>query len=606
MGAIKESLEFDVSGAVTNLTKAATTVEGLEKSSGAMGSAFGRAAGAASLLGGRAGEAARTMADLADVVEIGAQGFSAFGLSTGALLAVLGPLALVGGGVVLWLREMDEAAEKTRQEVERLTTAVQAAHDANNSIVQNRRVLEVRGAVARGELPESALDSVRSQIEAEQAYSAQLALTARNIDLARKALEEAERTSKEAVQDEKIRAELSLPALRDALRDAEEAHQGMKGEVSIYAADLLETITLEKDAANQKRDAARATKDATKTVQEHAQALQDAGAAREAAILRDQQIMSDYAAQIAEEFAPGAVDIRTGLVDPMAELSERARDLGLTMKDTTDPVIDLALLLVDVEAAAAQGLGGAAELATSLRREIDEAAAGTSRLEEAMAGGLGKGLGVAGQVSGGFSGAMGALQASGPVGAMVAQVINIIKGIEDGAIEDIHANMMELFNGLGGIPDQLAAGVENSIREGIPALGEGLGEMVANLPEMSVRIAKASIKDMAVAHVEAFKSFFDELFGGIAERRRERQERRWARDHGTAESRTADGGGSTARSSGAGRAAGRTLSPSRGAAEDMGGQLWGLLNRTGARNNLRSSSGVPYGTSGAMRIVVED
>lgn len=605
MAVVRESIVFDTAQARPaldevglGLRNAADAADAAKETFGDVGSATQRLAGAASMISPELGGVVRDFADLADVGEVGAAVMGRLGLSFGGVVAVAGPVAvLIGLITAAWmdyeaearaaeeaqraltdaLDDVQDIAKRSGAEIDRLRVSLgqwtQAQYDDAQINREWDRSLEEGTAKLRAQRDEilASAKDVSSTKEGWAAYNAQLAEVNRSIEQAT-TLNEQGRTA--------------------ALANAEIAR---------------ETAESERVLAERLKERAKTERETTQAVAQH------------------RAEMAALAAQMASYLT--ALDAIQGITDNAnkSQLDDygklaAARDEQLTaimeqQKIATEASLGNSAALTEVDAAAATARTAVwqayyddlAELNARYMEQAKSAAAETTTaLEAMMSGGLGQGLsGAVSVAQGGLSAGLGIVSQAGPVGAIIAQVIQLIQGIENGMIDQMHGEIMAIFEGLPDIPDQLAKGVEQSISEGMPALAEGLAGLIVNLPEAIFRGLVASFVDVPKAMAEALKSFLDELFDGIGERRRERQERRWALDHGStqamAENRSA-GGGSTAR--GASAAARNTLRPSRGMAEDMGGQLWSLMNRSAARGNLRSSGGTPYGTSGSIRIVV--
>ena len=130
------------------LDDASASVDKFGQSAGAVGSSAGKLAGALSLIGPGAGEAARSVADFADVGEVAAVAAEALGVSTAGLIAGLGALAVaVGGAYVAW-RAVNEESERAAT----IAANTAAAYEAMKPILDATRVATIDLAVATGEL----------------------------------------------------------------------------------------------------------------------------------------------------------------------------------------------------------------------------------------------------------------------------------------------------------------------------------------------------------------------------------------------------------------------------------------------------------------------
>lgn len=148
--------------------EAKASVHGLGDAAGKAGSSAAKLAGALSLVSGGAGDAARNVADLADVGEVAATVAEAAGVSVGALSVGLAALTTVlAAGYLGWQIYNDE---DEKQAV--IAADVAAAHEKLIPILENTRDATIDLKVATGELSEEQGDLERNSIRAHKALLA--------------------------------------------------------------------------------------------------------------------------------------------------------------------------------------------------------------------------------------------------------------------------------------------------------------------------------------------------------------------------------------------------------------------------------------------------
>jgi len=150
------------------LDEASASADKFGQSAGAVGSSAGKLAGALSLIGPGAGEAARTVADFADVGEVAAAASEALGVSTAGLVTTLGALAVaVGAGYLAW-RAYNEDAERAAV----IAADVSAAHEAMRPILDATRMATLDLAIATGQLSDLEGALAKNRMRAGDAFRA--------------------------------------------------------------------------------------------------------------------------------------------------------------------------------------------------------------------------------------------------------------------------------------------------------------------------------------------------------------------------------------------------------------------------------------------------
>ena len=122
----------------------------------------------------------------------------------------------------------------------------------------------------------------------------------------------------------------------------------------------------------------------------------------------------------------------------------------------------------------------------------------------------------AGAVSGGVSGVMGVVSQSGPVGAIIAAVFQLVQGIEGGLLDAMHQEVMGFITHLGGLGAQIGDFIKESITEGIPALVKAIPELITGivdaLPEI---LSTLTDVDFWMGVAESIGASFGSITGTI-------------------------------------------------------------------------------------------
>lgn len=164
--AMVKGLERQLKAAEKAAKKTADETKGLGDAAGKAGQSSAKLAGALSMLGGPAGDAARSVADLADVGEVFADVGGLVGLSAASATVALGALAqAAAAGYVAWriYAEDGERAAKIADEVA-------AAHKALSPILDSTRAATIDLAVATGTLTEMEGQLAQNALRAHDSY----------------------------------------------------------------------------------------------------------------------------------------------------------------------------------------------------------------------------------------------------------------------------------------------------------------------------------------------------------------------------------------------------------------------------------------------------
>lgn len=113
--------------------KASASVADVGDKFGSVGSSAGKLAGALDLVTPGLGDAARTVADLADVGEVGAAALGTLGIAVGAITAAAGLFALSMAPIAELIMDERNAAEQAAAQLDKLATATEAARAANDA-----------------------------------------------------------------------------------------------------------------------------------------------------------------------------------------------------------------------------------------------------------------------------------------------------------------------------------------------------------------------------------------------------------------------------------------------------------------------------------------
>lgn len=148
--------------------KAGASVDAFGQKAGAVGSSAGKLAGALSLLGPGAGDAARNVADFADVGEVAALAAESLGVSVGALATVLGTVTVaLGAGYLAW-----QAYNEDAEQAAVIAADVSAAYDAMRPILDSTRMATLDLAIATGQLTELEGQLAKNRLRAGEAFRA--------------------------------------------------------------------------------------------------------------------------------------------------------------------------------------------------------------------------------------------------------------------------------------------------------------------------------------------------------------------------------------------------------------------------------------------------
>lgn len=155
---------------------AASDAKELAKASKEAGESFGKAGQSASKLAGilelvGGADAARTLADIADVGEVAAESAGALGLSMGGMLALLGPVAAAVGIAAVAIGGWREHTEQAEQRAHDYAVALGEIERGMGDIKDALDELAVREGVLSGALGLEDAEFLRSQTAAEKTFA---------------------------------------------------------------------------------------------------------------------------------------------------------------------------------------------------------------------------------------------------------------------------------------------------------------------------------------------------------------------------------------------------------------------------------------------------
>ena len=271
----------------------------------------------------------------------------------------------------------------------------------------------------------------------------------------------------------------------------------------------------------------------------------------------DDFVQSQMQATAAMEKSTSAADAQAEALDKLRKSWEdysaaREYDMGLGEKEAAQ--MDATRAVMEKQAAAVQGsfdIGaaiGGASAAQAAPTTAGQALGMLGNAAGALQGGAG-GLGGAMSAMGASAG----MAAAGPIVAAIMQIVQLVTSIvpeegQKGLLDQLHGTVMEFMGDIGELPAVLAQFMQDTIREGIPAMMQVIPELIEGLisaiPQLIlatieqfplmigglvqmliVGIPKAILqgigalfsadlwKGLATALVDAFKEIFAPIFG---------------------------------------------------------------------------------------------
>lgn len=397
--------------------------------------------------------------------------FSALGAILSPLLPVVvglaGAFALFGPPLLYanyQLEQMEEKADKAAAAATRLADARKGWIDARESIA-----LDV--SIAAGEITEAEAAFIR----AEDAYR-------KARDAGRRVLADTVAAAEGA--DPNARTSAPAPGTIAARQSLEAYNQATERYASLAGMVAQKRI----EDANAAKEQTAAIKDGTRALREEEQALQ-----------------AMLAASQGRSFDPS----KPGTTAQALQSAEAAIALSrgeLTQQDLT--LVQLEAMGVQVAEATAARAEGYVKEQEHLANLVAGMNAYTDATQEAVNAQKGISMeGVAGginMVNAGPQGAMSAVAATGPWGAIAVALVQLVVNLEDivGQFTDFHVKFMEA---LGNLPATLAKVIPDALIKGTEAAIKFLPTLIASfaeaIPEFAMAMVQA-VPEMAVAFIE--------------------------------------------------------------------------------------------------------
>ena len=423
---------------------------------GKFGSNTMKTAGALDLLDPRLGAAARGLGDAADLAEVmagtlGGPATLAIGVVTAALIPLIGQ-------VVVWSREADEAANRSKF----LADHMYDLRDASRALEDAQLDL----AVATGKVTEA--EQHQQEIR----------------DKATRAVEDfqsAQAGERKAAEDSYFAAGRVLERLDylpDVLATAIDHYWGYTSaqQEALWTLDQLDATELQHqdtivETAKKEGEAAAATDKAKEAKQRSTAASKEAATAERDLAQALAKVRAEQAAREAADKGLQAIILASASAEEKARAAYRARN------EEIQAAIDLGASEADVLAAKSASL-------QQLTKDLDAAAESQRRLNTATTEGGQNGpdrtaAGLS-TVAGGPSSVMGAVSSSGPWGSIIASLVSIagdFKGLGD-EFNDFTINFNE---SMAQLPDLLTENLGRWISTGTASVIE---MMFANIDAM--------------------------------------------------------------------------------------------------------------------------
>lgn len=517
------------------------------EAAGEAGESFGKAGETAGKLGGGLElvgvQGAQVVADLADVGEVAAQALEG---ASGAVMALVGALAVLAAAYAVTQRGVERinaqhALEKTL--AGELRDSYRALEDAQQATaLATGELTDAQDAelTVRREIQRAVQDALTAHTEEKKALQEQISDTQKYIDAQRGlaivlvtvqnlaggwASTLARATAQGVPFKDIIQQDIrELNGMLDAVTGLESGVAAAQEQIRTFdgaARDQVETIKKTGEETLKADRATRSQADAQAVLTERLQATADAHAASVAAMDEDAAAQAAFRAQLGQLTAArdaanramltGADAIKAGFDEELAALEEIYQQTVLNATSDQDRA-DANQAYTDARSA------GLARQAIELEKfHADEAARIETERQQAIQAELDKAAAAKqaklDQVTGAGSalqgGLTGILSQAGPIGAIVAMVVQLVTSIVDetgnGLIDQIHEAAMEFFNDLSGLGPELASSMIRSVEEGIPALFKGIGGLIEGL------LSPESIQQILVGSVEMIPTIVGSL-----------------------------------------------------------------------------------------------
>jgi hypothetical protein len=341
---------------------------------GAVGGNAAKLAGALSLVDSGAAEAARTVADLADVGEVASVAARGLGISLTSVIGVLGPVAVAVGALAATWALLNAELEAAEARNLAAANAASAAADANAKWNETQEKVKLQFQLSSGAIDEQTARIRASNSAIEDAAAAQRTLLESQVATERaayegsggsdrRALSTAERNLKEfsdQVETTKTQADLLITSEIEQRKAAEgtAAAQKAKAAATLQAADAERVLAAAQAAARAETEAREAAEESLGSIIAANYTAQE----RAAAQLRADNALISAAIDAGADYAVIS-DAKSAAMDRYAASVQAASDAqdGLAAAESdTAATMDVGGTLSTVGAAISDPLSAAA------------------------------------------------------------------------------------------------------------------------------------------------------------------------------------------------------------------------------------------------------
>lgn len=495
-------------------------VEELGDASGKLGGDAAKLAGALSLVSPEAATGAMAIADLMDVVEVASGAMKALGLTLGSTLAILGPVAVaVGILAVAWhgySQELEQAEAKQKAASEAAKAATAVYKDLQSAVA----ALDEQYEVSVGLKSEAAAQAEAASAKVSEQYAPAIALQQAVIDGINKEIETRQKHYAALVNEEGGREAVAQKTneLRAALEGEQremEAILARRNEQLDKADAIVASVVRER----QEREGATAAAKAQSAAESEARAVAAAAAAELAGQADfEARLSAARAARLAEESAAFEEMYGPAVDEAAAFLAEFNAELeGLVPASAEGDLERLTRLQDELTLAFSRGTIDVERY----RQEMERLAAVQSDMDTSAA--VGGAADAAGMAAGGPDAVMGAVASSGPWGALIAAIVDLVANFAD--VGDMFNNFTISFNeSIAAFPQTLSENLSkwletgtNSAIEMLPNFIAGLADALPGLisdflawiPQMAGLFVEAMIIDLPKAGIALVLSLMD-------------------------------------------------------------------------------------------------
>lgn len=489
----------------------------LGDAAGRMGSGMAKARGAASLLSPELGNLLGIGNDVADVLEVAAEGAGVFGLSLGPVAVALAAIAAVGGVVAAVYVDLNSAEVAAAESAE----ANRKVHEQLASLWEEERGAILELALAHGELTEAEAESLAMRERVLGQFKA--ASASRQAEISELHQQKASWTAWVGDMADSVReatGEWNLGArAMDGLFDSSEEIQsridagmeGLAGEAKA-AGDVADKLD---EVADAKRKKAEADARAAEGARRHAEAERESAAAlKQAAAEAERAAKAKHAAALAAINAADAAEANIASFlaegDPVAEAELKYQQRVRMVGDAASAMEAAGRSPEEIADAVYKGMIKAAQ-------ERDTAIAAAMAVEEPKAeepGPLDGGAAAAlSDPLGAIAGAHPYMEAALAIAQAVSQLDDTMAGIysvsADGAGgQQLGGLLGEILNNVnaesaGKIADWVGDVAATAIPEILHAVPEFVAGLAGAAPEIAAGLVEA-VPDMAAGIVDMF------------------------------------------------------------------------------------------------------